>query len=457
MSSFHQDHRSDTEDEEQHLSWRLDPEESLSDWTIVIEGQTYHVHKNILAVGPCKSEYFASLFRSGFLKEAETQTSHIQLEEMAAVAMPLMLDFMYSRGEAKITSPSEAVSLKHLAQYFGIRLLQKRVLNYIQNDMTMSNLDDYLQTAKLFQDDTVLQMAMQLLVTKVQDICPMTHKAVLQAMDIDLFLSFLTEVDHPCSSISNHLSRLVASYGQLHHADLDLIQYQQLTDRRWIPLVDAAAALDLLKLEADLVTAASGDEVLTATLTCLQKRCIQVLAQHWKDMPSIMDTKLPAHVLQHLLERVIVMARNHVENYKVTVEQKAEQQGEIDQLNESAAETLKQLSQERQERQRLQQELAEIKRHLTIKDREVAEYQREWSRLVRVPVHHTFSRDIKKCTYHHLSEKEPFDSGHYLGQYGKSRPTAMPSIGDAAEDGYLFVQKSGQFTERWPMFYYTDR
>lgn len=51
------------------LSWRLDPEESMSDWTIMIKTKgtekvdTYHVHKSILGCGPRRSNYFSAAFR----------------------------------------------------------------------------------------------------------------------------------------------------------------------------------------------------------------------------------------------------------------------------------------------------------------------------------------------------------------------------------------------------------
>ena len=57
-------------DEEPELTWRSPKELSLADWTIeiVVKGsnapsQKYYVHKSTLAVGPKRSNFFASLFR----------------------------------------------------------------------------------------------------------------------------------------------------------------------------------------------------------------------------------------------------------------------------------------------------------------------------------------------------------------------------------------------------------
>ena len=51
-------------------SWRMDPEDSYSDYTLVVVSKeteverTYHVHKFTLAHGQCGCDYFAALFRT---------------------------------------------------------------------------------------------------------------------------------------------------------------------------------------------------------------------------------------------------------------------------------------------------------------------------------------------------------------------------------------------------------
>ena len=86
---------------EQRLSWRMSPEESLSDWTLIVttgEGagvsNEYILHRNVLTVGPCKSDYFMAFFRMP-MKEKMTSTSEIELDMDAADVVPLMLDFFF--------------------------------------------------------------------------------------------------------------------------------------------------------------------------------------------------------------------------------------------------------------------------------------------------------------------------------------------------------------------------
>eukprot|EP00900_Chrysochromulina_parva_P000450 jgi/Chrpa1/10405/Chrysochromulina_OHIO_Genome00004275-RA len=92
-----------TEDgEPQRLSWRDDPERSLSDWTIIVtcgaRTQTFNVHKVMLAAGVQLSEYFKSVFTGGGrdLREGISKTTTLELEETAADAFPHYLDFAYT-------------------------------------------------------------------------------------------------------------------------------------------------------------------------------------------------------------------------------------------------------------------------------------------------------------------------------------------------------------------------
>lgn len=54
------------------LSWRMDPKENFSDYTLVVrtsdtgKESRYNVHRAILAFGQFRCDYFAKLFRSSF-------------------------------------------------------------------------------------------------------------------------------------------------------------------------------------------------------------------------------------------------------------------------------------------------------------------------------------------------------------------------------------------------------
>lgn len=113
-----------------HLTWRRDPDKSLSDWTIVVttgtskEPATYHVHKAVVGAGPRASQYFFRLFKTQGLAESITSMSMFTLESSAARAFPDMLDFMYGHHSGSLSATSDtAVALRHLANYFGVPAL----------------------------------------------------------------------------------------------------------------------------------------------------------------------------------------------------------------------------------------------------------------------------------------------------------------------------------------------
>ena len=167
-----------------HLSWRGDPEELFTDWTVVVrelggengngtnrcEPTVYHIHRHIVGAGPRGSQYFLQLFKSTGLQESENKTSNIDLEPSAAQAFPIMLDFMYALGTVDVTITSEnAVALRHLANYFGIPTLFERANCFIRKDLRTSNLHTYLSEAQRYNDDKIIIATVELAVESWYD------------------------------------------------------------------------------------------------------------------------------------------------------------------------------------------------------------------------------------------------------------------------------------------------
>jgi hypothetical protein len=147
------------------LCWRMDPGESLSDWTIEIISKpggdtkvdTYHCHKTTLAVGPRQSDYFAHLMQNGDrFAEGQSNTSRIELEAPAAEAFPVLLDFMYNQNKSLAANSENAAALHYLGQYFGIRRLRWEARQFWTSDLTILNCGTYYDHARMFQDDKLL-------------------------------------------------------------------------------------------------------------------------------------------------------------------------------------------------------------------------------------------------------------------------------------------------------------
>ena len=174
------------------LNWRMQPDESFSDWTIEIfseesttsttletstenETMKFHVHKVVLAVGPKKSLYFQRIFQNDNFQETDTQASRIQLHALAARAFPEMLDYLYStepQEEAlkSIITTENATALHHLAQYFDIPLLRADVMLFCTKDLNISNCSMYYEQAKLFNDESLLTLIAKLCGNKLDSI-----------------------------------------------------------------------------------------------------------------------------------------------------------------------------------------------------------------------------------------------------------------------------------------------
>ena len=85
------------------FSWRQDPSESFSDWTIEVldeditephngECAVYHVHRRVLAVGLKKSDYFANIFKLN----GSANRNQLRLSKRQTAVFPLVLDYIYA-------------------------------------------------------------------------------------------------------------------------------------------------------------------------------------------------------------------------------------------------------------------------------------------------------------------------------------------------------------------------
>jgi hypothetical protein len=150
------------------LSWRGDPSETLSDFTIdvISDGKPstrYPVHRCLLAVGERACQYFARLFspRSGIqLAEVNDGCLKLPLSDAEAEAFPVFLDFVYG-GELSLTR-SSAPAMLHMASYLGCKALHDSTVDFIGNDITPSTAPLYLTGAENFGLGELTQAALEL-------------------------------------------------------------------------------------------------------------------------------------------------------------------------------------------------------------------------------------------------------------------------------------------------------
>ena len=232
------------------LSWRTDPERSLSDWTIVIkhgpqQQTTYNVHRAVLAAGSRVSEYFVRMFRGGgtALSEASSRTSTIELLVTAAEAFPVYLDFVYT-GSLHATSEL-AVALLHLADYLSCKTLFKATQAFMQRDLGPQTAPKYFSEAEMYALDKVSEAALKLCATQFLQI----KTSKLLTLDPQLFVRVVQSNELKCGS--EELSQRVVEYcssSSRHAAAVDRALLAALTAEDKMPRVKPAEALKLLTL-----------------------------------------------------------------------------------------------------------------------------------------------------------------------------------------------------------------
>ena len=271
--------------------WRLTPEESYSDWTIEIHYESvdhdtvaadggvqnagneirspcdvYHVHRAILANGPRFSQYFKQLFMSNTV-ENTNETSVIHLEPTAASVFPAMLDFVYNCGKDVIVrNPKEAVALRHLANYFGIRELFENVnQKFIEVNMNIETVFEYMEEATKFHEISLRDAAIDYAAERVLRI----DNATVYRMPIEWFSRLMSKV-----AVTDRNIALIVGYVKQQPEGLTVEHISQWLER--FKSIPPCHSLALLSVAVDF----NIDESIKA-------KCVNGFAKKWTQLAQI--------------------------------------------------------------------------------------------------------------------------------------------------------------------------
>ena len=257
------------------LAWRLARDESYADWTIEVslEGRRggrgskkeYHVHRERLATGVRKCEYFAALFASVQFKESEERMSRIKLPKDAADAFPAFLDFLYPPlyHAEEVVDADNMRALRFLANYFLTHKLNEAVNDFIETEMRkdMAKLELYLDE---FGSDgsedakVIIGAGACICAEKIYKIT--ADSTLLSGMSPAFFLQVYTllrakgDLDEKLDVVQAHICKLGVAYIRRHKDSLDEAYFVALTRLLHLPDDDDAAgpiALDLLEIMKD--------------------------------------------------------------------------------------------------------------------------------------------------------------------------------------------------------------
>ena len=182
-----------------HCTWRVDAHDTSSDWTLEIVSekdeemrvtgnmsgvspsspsdsthaakqiiQTYFVHSHILGSGPRKSEYFSKLFHHAAganYEESKSGTSRVKLPNIAAAAVPDLLDYLYTSETGQNIADlgnsgeiSKLVALHYLGDYFDIECLRIESLKQINFAINYQNALKIYSLSTLLLDEGVINL-----------------------------------------------------------------------------------------------------------------------------------------------------------------------------------------------------------------------------------------------------------------------------------------------------------
>lgn len=269
------------------LSWRLDPYNSMSDWTVMLTDAgnktiaLYHVHQNIVGVGPHKSRYFEKIFRNAALVGNHCE---ISLGQSAASAFPLMLDFIYSNGGTEFQfqfKTAHVVALRYLGRRFGVKSLHGAATSYIRDTMSYMTAPIYLAEAGAYEDDRLVEACIAVCADNFERI----YSDVLASLPPDLFRRTIESPNLQCRP--ECMSKVVAKFCRIQGECIDTDFLRAITSPKLLPTVEPKDAPFLLRYstEKQLDAFESSDfwrEYIDEGPT-LTRRCIDAIGKSWND------------------------------------------------------------------------------------------------------------------------------------------------------------------------------
>ena len=359
------------------LSWRMDPDESFSDWRMKVKHRhdgkidTYHIHKHILAVGQYKCTFFAEIFLSHEHTNASKGSTLIELAEGPANLVPIVLDFIYSPEHDLLITTRTASTLRFLSRVFGVWVLNKKVVEYVRKDMDLTNMLLYLEHAELYDDERITSIAIRKCATNIKEIDP--ESDLLRGIKPDFFGRVVasTEID---TSASCHINILIAKYFTLHELDESLLG--QLLKHVPMKEIDQYSALQLLRVMSSVKSKG------VAIFSDIRKRCSDILIENWKEIRE--DNRQETFKILRMLDPELVAdifdaveRQYNDEHYETMSIQSKLVKRYRAQLAEAKAERDNDIAKLREESEVL---LSELLQKQQIMETQIAEYQDATSR-----------------------------------------------------------------------------
>ncbi|CAJ1951822.1 unnamed protein product [Cylindrotheca closterium] len=268
------------QDETEVIGWQLDPDLSYSDWVIRVKSgaksssDAYYVHKHVLAVGDHKSTFFASVFSSNRNQSITRGSTAVSLDQDAAQVFPRMLNFIYSKGKMLEICTQTIVPLRFLARTFQIYSLNQKIIEFVERDLCVDNVPQYLENADSFNDKGITAMVIDFVAANIEDID--IDSELLNVLEPSIFRRIISsEAIDNAASESYHVPILIAKYFFIHELDESLLE--EIICTYDMDQLDCLNALKLLQIICRL------EKKESYFFMTLRDKCTEVLTESWDD------------------------------------------------------------------------------------------------------------------------------------------------------------------------------
>ena len=271
----------DTNDDhaEHSLNWRMDASMSFSDWIIKIKHKEtgkldiYHIHKHVVSIGQYKGTFFADNFLGGGKAAKSKGNMTIELPAESAVLFSALLDFVYSSDHPLVPSTRTAPALRYLARVFGVYMLNKKVIEFLQKDMCLSNMIQYLDNADIYDDERIRTIAVNKCARDIRQIDP---ESKLMVRIPPSFFGRIVASGDIDKGASCHVNVLIAKYFTLH--DLSEALLAELMAQVQMREIDQDSALQLLNVMGSVKNKS------VSIFSDICQRCATIVVENWRDL-----------------------------------------------------------------------------------------------------------------------------------------------------------------------------
>lgn len=356
--------------------WRLPPQQSHSDWTLLVVAvpngsnspdqrhhnnddkedyagagtdapeeiagisvkaeTTYSIHRGILAASaPRICRYFTRLFSAEPTDptDAAQKISRMELPALAARAVPILLDYLYDPSAPLAADTSTACALHYLGNHLECPQLSWDAMQFWKRDIQYFNYHTYYQHATAFHNDKILQALARSCGQNILCIQPSSSSFVRDAAP-EFWPRILNHVPHT-KEASRHASKIVYQVIKAHARDMETSLFEALTDPNRLPFVDVSVASHLLDAydyfredeeddnDENAGVEGIGEQSVSTPLSSLQTRCVEAIAQNWLRLATAPNnarflSRQKPSILTELLDQVLVFAdRTVAENQRI--------------------------------------------------------------------------------------------------------------------------------------------